>query len=36
MEEWRDVVGYENSHEISSAGRVRTKDRYHGLTFRFI
>lgn len=28
MEEWRDIVGYEDSHEISSCGRVRTKDRY--------
>lgn len=28
MEEWRDVVGYSSSHEVSSYGRVRTKDRY--------
>ena len=26
-EEWRDVVGWENSYEVSNFGRVRTKER---------
>lgn len=28
MEEWKDIKGYENSYQVSSYGRVRTKDRY--------
>lgn len=27
LEEWRSVVGYEDTHEVSSAGRVRSLDR---------
>lgn len=27
MEEWRDVVGYEEYYEISNLGRIRSKDR---------
>ena len=27
-EEWRPVVGWEDSHEVSSLGRVRSLDRY--------
>lgn len=27
MEEWRDVVGYEDCYEVSSLGKVRSKDR---------
>lgn len=27
MEEWRDVVGYEDCYEISSLGNIRSKDR---------
>lgn len=27
-EEWRPVVGFESSHEVSSLGRVRSVDRY--------
>jgi hypothetical protein len=27
MEEWRDVVGYEDCYEVSSLGHVRSKDR---------
>ena len=26
-EVWRDVVGWENSHEVSNLGRIRTKER---------
>lgn len=26
-EEWRDIPGYEDSHEVSNFGRVRTKER---------
>lgn len=29
MEEWRDVVGYEDYYQVSSLGRVRSKDRYY-------
>lgn len=28
MEEWKDIKGYEGSYQVSSYGRVRTKDRY--------
>lgn len=28
MEEWRAVVGFEESYSISSTGRVRSEDRY--------
>lgn len=27
MEEWRNVVGYEDSYEVSNLGRIRSKDR---------
>lgn len=27
MEEWRDIKGYEDSYQVSSRGRVRSKDR---------
>lgn len=27
MEEWRDVVGYEDCYEVSNLGKVRSKDR---------
>lgn len=27
MEQWKDVVGYENYYEVSSLGRVRSKER---------
>lgn len=27
MEKWKDVIGYENDYEISTYGRVRSKDR---------
>lgn len=40
-EEWRAVIGYEGSYEVSSLGRVRSCDRYvevaasgHGRTYR--
>ena len=26
-ETWKDIKGYEDSHQLSSEGRVRTKDR---------
>ena len=26
-EEWKDVVGLENCYEVSSLGRIRSKDR---------
>ena len=28
MEKWKDINGFEDSYQISSFGRVRTKDRY--------
>lgn len=28
MEIWKDIIGYEESHQVSNMGRVRTKDRY--------
>lgn len=28
MEIWKDIVGFESSHQISNMGRIRTKDRY--------
>lgn len=28
MEEWRPVVGFEESYEVSDEGNVRSKDRY--------
>lgn len=28
MEEWRDIKGYEDAYQVSSLGRIRTKDRY--------
>lgn len=33
MEEWRDIKGYEDSYQVSSLGRVRTKDRYLNATY---
>lgn len=27
MEEWRDIKGYEDSYQVSSKGRIRSKDR---------
>lgn len=30
MEIWKDVVGYEDYYQVSSLGRVRSKDRYYG------
>lgn len=27
MEIWKDIVGYENSYEVSSMGRIRSKER---------
>lgn len=27
MEEWKDIIGYEDSYQVSSIGRVRSKDR---------
>jgi hypothetical protein len=41
IEEWRPVVGFENSYEVSSFGRVRSLDRSwpqlsrHGTTYTY-
>lgn len=36
MEEWKDIKGFENTHQISNMGRIRTKDRYVYNGKRFI
>lgn len=33
MEEWRDIVGYEDYYQISNKGNVRSKDRTYNATY---
>jgi hypothetical protein len=33
MEEWKDIVGYEDFYQISNKGNVKSKDRYYNATY---